>query len=69
MGRAKKQGMDYFPVDVNLMECTAIKVLTARFGAEGFYTTLPHTAPPKALQVVKQAKWEIQLKFADRRSL
>lgn len=37
MGRAKKQGMDYFPVDVNLMECTAIKVLTARFGAEGFY--------------------------------
>lgn len=37
MGRAKKQGMDYFPVDVNLMESTAIKVLTARFGAEGFY--------------------------------
>lgn len=29
--------MDYFPVDVNLMESTAIKVLTARFGAEGFY--------------------------------
>ena len=37
MGRAKKRGMDYFPVDVNLMDSTEIKVLTAKFGAEGFY--------------------------------
>lgn len=37
MGRARKRGMDYFPVDVNLMDSTEIKVLTAKFGAEGFY--------------------------------
>ena len=37
MGRHRKAGVDYFPVDVNLMESTAIKVLTAKFGAEGFY--------------------------------
>ena len=37
MGRAKKRGMDYFPVDVSLMDSTEIKVLTAKFGAEGFY--------------------------------
>lgn len=37
MGRARKRGMDYFPVDVNLMDSTEIKVLTAKFGTEGFY--------------------------------
>lgn len=29
--------MDYFPVDVNLMENIAVKILAAKFGAEGFY--------------------------------
>lgn len=37
MGRARKRGMDYFPVDVNLMDSVEIKVLAAKFGAEGFY--------------------------------
>ena len=37
MGRARKRGMDYFPVDVNLMASAEIKVLTAKFGTEGFY--------------------------------
>ena len=39
MGRARKRGMDYFPVDVNLMDSTEIKVLTAKFG-----TFFVHTA-------------------------
>lgn len=37
MGRAKKKGLDYFPVDVSLMENVGVRVLTSRYGAEGFY--------------------------------
>lgn len=35
MGRAKKRGLDYFPVDVNLFSDTRVRVLFAKYGAEG----------------------------------
>lgn len=35
MAKAKKPGIDYFPVDVNLMSDTRIKVLFSKYHAEG----------------------------------
>lgn len=32
MGRARKAGIDYFPVDVNLMSDTEIRVLFSKYG-------------------------------------
>lgn len=36
MGRPKKTGLDYFPVDTDIFEDFGVKILMARFGSDGF---------------------------------
>lgn len=36
MGRPKKKGLDYFPLDVDIFEDFGIKILMARYGSDGF---------------------------------
>lgn len=36
MGRPRKQGLDYFPVDTDIFNDFGIRILMAKFGADGF---------------------------------
>ena len=36
MGRPRKKGLDYFPVDVDIFEDFAVRILISRYGADGF---------------------------------
>lgn len=36
MGRPRKQGLDYFPVDSDIFNDVVIRILMAKFGADGF---------------------------------
>ena len=36
MGRPRKQGLDYFPVDTDIFNDVVIRILMAKFGADGF---------------------------------
>ena len=36
MARPQKTGLDYFPVDVDIFSDTKIRIVMARFGADGF---------------------------------
>ena len=36
MGRPKKQGLDYFPVDTDIFDDFGIRILMSKFGADGF---------------------------------
>lgn len=36
MGRPKKQGLDYFPVDTDIFNDFGIRILMAKYGADGF---------------------------------
>lgn len=40
MARPKKQGIDYFPLDVNFSEDEKIEIIEAEFGPTGFYVIL-----------------------------
>ena len=40
LARPRKDGLDYFPLDVDLFEDDKIKILKARYGADGI-TYLP----------------------------